>query len=175
VEPVVGDRSKLVHHAGHKGGGDDPERPALLLETSERLTVLPGLGAIEREGRKVHSRLFTELDEGQAEIGVAVQAFPADLVEHGDAAEVVAALEEQSNETRQPVGRSDGVSKGNPRPSLDAVHHEALAVLVEEQRLVPQVPSRPKSACREAPPGDRRPVGRATAPAAAGPAAWARR
>ena len=95
--------------------------------------MLAGLGPLERKRPDVHPRLFPELHEGQAKIGVAVQALFANLVEHRNAAEVVATLEEESNEPRKPVGRSDRIPERDPRPPLDAVHHEALAVLVEEQ------------------------------------------
>ena len=105
------DTSRSSSHDGrHLGGAEHPERRAVVLEPPHRLAVAAcARAAFERELRQVDRGLFAELDERQPEVGVVVQLLLPDLVEHGHAAEVVAAFEEQANQARaaHPAGRPD--------------------------------------------------------------------
>ena len=63
----------------------------------------------------------------------------ADFVEDRHAAEVVAPLEEVANQIVEPIVWSDRIAERDPGAPLHAVHDERGSIVVEQQRLVPEI------------------------------------
>ena len=137
-QPVVGDRAQLAHDRRHAGRFDDAEHAAVLFQPAKHLPVLGGLSAFEGERRQIDLRLLAELHERQPEVGVPMQMRSGHFVEDRHAAEVVAALEKQAHQIGEPILRPDRIAQRHPGASLDAVHDEGGAFVVEQQRLVPE-------------------------------------
>src|SRR4051812_22150582 len=105
----------------------------------ERVAQRLAARSLEAEPREIDDGFFTELDERQPEVRILVQRLLPDLVEDRRSRVVVAALEVETNQPGMRGWGADGIPERDPRPSLDAVHDEASTLLVEEQRLVPQI------------------------------------
>src|SRR4029453_12429989 len=117
----------------------DTKDAAVFFQSPHELSKQCPSWAVERELFESDPRLSTDLHAGQPEIGGVMQVLRSDFVEHRRATVVVAASDEQPYEDRPQRGPSNGVTERHPRPSLDAVHDERLATIVEEQRLVFEV------------------------------------
>ena len=140
---VCSQSSDTAPQCGHerRNGGrrDDLERPAILLETADRLTVARAARAFKAEGVEVDARFLADLRERQPEIRVAMEVRGADLVEDRHAVEVVATLQELPDQAAHRLVWSDRIAERHPGPPLHAIHDEAGAVLVEDQALVTKV------------------------------------
>ena len=135
-EPVVRDRPERAELRGHVLAGEDAERPALPLQPSQGVAEGLALGALEREAAQGDPRFLAELDEREAEVGEVVERLLPHLVEDGTPGVVVAALQEAPDEVGANHLRAHRVAERDPRAPPHAVHEEAGARLVEEQRLV---------------------------------------
>src|SRR4030095_5098643 len=120
-------------------GLNDAERTAIALEPPYRLPVTGAMAPFEREPLEIHARLFSQLDERETKVRVSVQVPGPDLVEHGHAIEVVAPLEELSDERGLALAGANRIAERDPCVSLYAVHQEGRPALVEEQRFGPGV------------------------------------
>src|SRR5262245_38641424 len=92
--------------------------------------------SFNRESGQTDSRLFTQLDEGQSHICVPVQVLARDLIENGDAAEVITPFKKQAHERADAIRRSHRIAECCPRSALDAIHDERRLFFVEENCLV---------------------------------------
>jgi hypothetical protein len=97
------------------------------------------LGALNGKPVQIDRCVFAEFDERQPEIRVVVQIVLRHLVKDRRPTEVVAAFEEAPDQIADDVGGSNRISERRSCPPFHAMHHEAGAVVVEQQRLVPQV------------------------------------
>ena len=117
-------------------GRNHPKRPTFPLQTMERVSILLAAASLNCERGQVHARLFTQLDERQPHVRVAMQMLARDFVEHRDTAEVIAPFEKEPHQAADAFWRADRVAQRRPCATLHGVHDERGLLFVEEDRLV---------------------------------------
>ena len=116
--------------------GSDLEAAALAHACGCARGAAPCARRPRARSRERHARLFAELVQRETEIEVERQVVRAHLVEDGAPAVAIGELAEAPGQLAALRGRADGSPIAIQLRPCDAVHQEAVAVVVDEQLLV---------------------------------------
>src|SRR5262249_31488119 len=136
VEPVIGHTRERGHDGRYVRSGKNSKRASVLLEAFGNLSKPRTPRSREGECGEIDPRLFSDLDCRETEVGVVMQIARAHFVEHRRPTEVVTALDEETYQLGHTVWIPDRISQRHPRPSLNRVHDERVATVVEDDRFV---------------------------------------
>src|ERR1700722_15061402 len=84
-----------------------------------------------------HPGFLADFQRRESEINIERQAIGARLIKHSAAAVVVGQLAKAPHQFLRASRRADGVAERNPAAARHLVHDEGVAVIAEEQALVP--------------------------------------